>query len=312
MNKVLRNLTSFQVITMGFCSVIILGSLFLMFPVATRDGQGATFLDAFFTATSATCVTGLIVQNTATYWTGFGQLVVLLLIQIGGMGVVTLAVAITMLSGKKIGLMQRSTMQEAISAHQLGGIVRLTGFIVRGIFVVELLGALVMLPVFVRDFGWKTGAWYAVFHSVSAFCNAGFDLLGTREPYISLMEYRNSPLILITIAFLIIIGGLGFMTWDDIRMNRFHFCRYRLQSKIILIVTGLLIVFPAIFFYYYEFSQPRWAEFSGKEKVLGAFFQAVTPRTAGFNSVDLTMFSEPGQLLLALLMLIGGAPGSTA
>jgi len=299
-------------ITMGFFTVIMLGALLLTLPVSTQDGRGASFLDALFTATSATCVTGLIVQNTVTYWSGFGQFVIICLIQIGGMGVVTLAVAITMISGKKIGLMQRSTMQEAISAHQVGGIVLLTGFIIRGILLTELLGALVMFPVFARDFGWKTGAWYAVFHSISAFCNAGFDLLGSKQPYISLVEYGGNPVITITIALLIIIGGIGFMTWDDIRTHKLRLRKYRLQSKVILLTTTILIVLPALFFYYYEFSQPQWAEFTRQEKLLGAFFQAVTPRTAGFNSVDLGLFSEAGQMLLMVLMLIGGAPGSTA
>ena len=312
MNKAIRNLTSFQMITMGFFTVIMLGALLLTLPAATGDGKGASFLHALFTATSATCVTGLVVQNTATYWTGFGQFVILMLIQIGGMGVVTLAVAITIVSGKKIGLMQRSTMQEAISAPQLGGIVRLTGFIVRGILLVELLGALVMLPVLIGDYGWKTGIWYAVFHSVSAFCNAGFDLFGTGQSYISLVEYGGNPVIIITIAALIIIGGIGFMTWDDMRTHRFKLQKYRLQSKVILITTALLLLLPALFLYFYEFSQPKWDAFTRQEKLLGAIFQSVTPRTAGFNSVDLTMLSEAGQMLLLVLMLIGGAPGSTA
>lgn len=312
MNKKSRGLSSFQLITMGFFAVIMLGALFLTLPISTVDGRGAPFLDALFTATSATCVTGLIVHNTATYWTGFGQFVILTLIQIGGMGVVTLAVAITVLSGKKIGLMQRSTMQEAISAHQMGGIVRLTGFIVRGILLLELLGALVMFPAFAQDFGGKRGAWYAVFHSISAFCNAGFDLLGTKQPYISLVEYMGSPVIIITIASLIIIGGIGFMTWDDMKTHKWKLQKYKLQSKIILVTTALLLLLPAMFFYFYEFSQTQWADLTRQEKLLGAFFQSVTPRTAGFNSVDLTRFSEPGQMLLVALMLIGGAPGSTA
>ena len=312
MKKGIGSLSSFQIITAGFFLVILLGTFLLMLPVSTRDGGGAPFLDALFTATSATCVTGLIIQNTATYWTGFGQLVIILLIQIGGMGVVTLAVVITMISGKKIGLMQRNTMKEAISAPQLGGIVRLTGFIVKGIVAIELLGAVAMMPVFVRNFGWGKGAWYAAFHSISAFCNAGFDLLGESQPYISLVEYKGNPVILITIMLLIIVGGIGFTTWDDIRTYKLEFRKYRLQSKVILLTTVLLILLPAMFFYRYEFSQPQWAEYSHGEKVLGAFFQAVTPRTAGFNSVDLTKFSEGGQMLLAALMLIGGAPGSTA
>ncbi|MCI5651615.1 MAG: Trk family potassium uptake protein, partial [Ruminococcus bromii] len=175
----LKRLTSFQVIILGFLSVILLGTLLLMLPFSSRAGVITPFLDALFTATSAVCVTGLVVHDTVTYWSSFGQIVILLLIQTGGMGVITVAASFSMISGRRISLMQRSTMQEAISAPKVGGIVRLTGFIVRTSLMIELLGAVIMAPVFCRDFGLK-GLWMALFHSVSAFCNAGFDLMGTR------------------------------------------------------------------------------------------------------------------------------------
>ena len=301
-----RQLSSSQIILFGFAGVILIGTLLLMLPVATNSGQSASFWDTLFTSTSAVCVTGLIVQDTAVYWSGFGQAVILLLIQIGGMGVVTVAAAITMASGKKISLMQRSTMQDAISAHQVGGIVRFTGFILKGIFLFELLGALVLMTVFVPEYGVK-GFWLAVFHSISAFCNAGFDLMGTKSPYSSLTSYAANPVVNITIMLLIVIGGIGFLTWQDIRQNGIHIKRYRMQSKVILATTGILLIVPAIYFYFFEFS----AEPIGKRILLSAF-QSVTPRTAGFNTADLTVLSETGQTLTIVLMLIGGSPGSTA
>lgn len=302
-----RHFTSFQVIILGFFSVILLGSLLLMLPFSTRDGQGASFADGLFTATSAVCVTGLIVRDTATYWSEFGQAIILTLIQIGGMGVVTIAVAIAVASGRKIGLMQRSTMQEAISAHQVGGIVRLTKFILKTSISIELLGALLLAPVFCKDFGIFKGLWYSVFHSISAFCNAGFDLIGVREPFSSLTSYASNPIVIFTIMALIITGGLGFVTWADIKKNKFHFRKYNMQSKVILTVTAGLLIFPAIYFFFCEFSNLPIGE-----RILSSLFQSVTPRTAGFNTVDLTLLTETGLMIMIILMLIGGSPGSTA
>ena len=302
-----RHFSSFQVFILGFFSVILLGSLLLMLPISTRDGHGASFADGLFTATSAVCVTGLIVRDTATYWSEFGQAVILTLIQIGGMGVVTIAVAIAVASGRKIGLMQRSTMQEAISAHQVGGIVRLTKFILKTSISIELLGALLLAPVFCKDFGIFKGLWYSVFHSISAFCNAGFDLIGIREPFSSLTSYASNPIVNFTIMALIITGGLGFVTWADIRKNKFHFRKYNMQSKVILTVTAGLLIFPAIYFFFCEFSNLPIGE-----RILSSLFQSVTPRTAGFNTVDLTLLTETGLMIMIILMLIGGSPGSTA
>lgn len=301
-----QKLSSSQIILFGFAGVILVGTLLLLLPFATNSGQSASFWDALFTSTSAVCVTGLIVQDTATYWSGFGQTVILLLIQIGGMGVITVAAAITMVSGKKISLMQRSTMQDAISAPQVGGIVRFTGFILKGIVLFELLGAVVLMMVFIPEYGIK-GIWLAVFHSISAFCNAGFDLMGTYSPYSSLTFYADHPVVNITIMLLIIIGGIGFLTWQDIRQNGLHMNRYRMQSKVILATTGMLLFIPAVYFFFLEFS----AEPMGRRLLL-SLFQAVTPRTAGFNTADLTTLSETGQAFTIGLMLIGGSPGSTA
>ena len=305
-------LSSAQIIIVGFLGVILLGGLLLCLPCATRGEGRASLLDALFTATSSVCVTGLVVQNTATYWSAFGQAVILLLIQIGGMGVVTVAVTITMISGKKIGLMQRSTMQEAISAHNVGGIVKMTGFILRTTLLVELIGAALLAPAFCRDFGPLRGLWYALFHSISAFCNAGFDLLGVNQPYVSLTAYAENPLVNVTIMALIIIGGVGFLTWEDIKSKKWRLKAYRMQSKVILVMALVLILLPATYLYICEFSRGMWAEERVGKRILAALFQAVTPRTAGFNTADLTALSETGQSLLILLMLIGGAPGSTA
>ncbi len=302
-----REISSFQIITLGFLGVILLGALLLMLPFATKDMQGASFADALFTSTSAVCVTGLIVHDTATYWTFFGQLVILLLIQIGGMGVVTVALSIAVASGKKIGLMQRSLMQDSISAPKVGGIVKMTGFILRGVLIVELIGAVLLSFVFCPEFGDWQGVWYSIFHSVSAFCNAGFDLMGVKEPFSSLMSYAANPIVNLTIMTLIVVGGIGFFTWDDIKVNKWRFQQYRMQSKVILITTAVLLILPAIYFFVFEF-----ASYPLEERIWLSLFQAVTPRTAGFNTADMSRFSDTGLLVVITLMIIGGSPGSTA
>lgn len=306
MGRMPRRLTSSQIIVLGFLGTILLGAFLLMLPISTADGKGATFADAVFTATSATCVTGLIVQDTATYWSYFGQAVILLLIQIGGMGVVTFAVAITVASGKKIGLMQRSTMQEAISAHQMGGIVKLTGFILKTSAIIEVTGAALLAPAFIKEFGVGKGIWYSFFHSISAFCNAGFDLMGVKEKYSSLTSFSDNPLVNTVIMALIIIGGIGFLVWDDIKTNKFHIRKYRMQTKIVLLTSAFLILLPAVYFF---------LEFAGmdiKSRILNSLFQSVTTRTAGFNTYDLTKLDSGGVSIMIVLMLIGGSPGSTA
>ena len=302
-----KNKSPFRVIILGFLLVILLGSFLLMLPVSTQQGISTPFLDALFTSTSAVCVTGLVIYDTATYWSAFGQFVIVLLIQTGGLGVVTVAGAFSILSGRKIGLMQRSTMQEAIAAPNVGGIVRLTAFILKTALAVECLGALLLFPVFSQEFGLIKGAWYALFHAISAFCNAGFDLMGVKAPFSSLTDYACQPMVSLVIALLIVVGGIGFLTWEDIRTNRLNFRRYRMQSKVILTVTGILILLPTIYFFWFEFAHAPTGQ-----RLLLSVFQAVTPRTAGFNTADLTAISETGQALIILLMLIGGSPGSTA
>lgn len=302
-----KRLSSFQVILLGFAAVILVGALLLMLPISSKQGVVTPFNDALFTSTSAVCVTGLIVYDTASYWSYFGQTVILILIQIGGMGVVTVAASFALLAGRKIGLGQRSTMQEAISAPSVGGIVRLTGFIIRGVFLIELIGALIMLPVFCSDFGLK-GIWMSLFHSISAFCNAGFDVMGeVSGEFSSLTAYASNPVISIVIMLLIIIGGIGFLTWNDIYTHKLHVKKYRTQTKVIFIMTGILILLPTLYFFFFEFNN-----YGLGERTLLSLFQAVTPRTAGFNTASLGLISEVGLLLMIFLMIIGASPGSTA
>ena len=302
-----RRFSSFQIIIAGFAAVDLVGALILMLPIAARQRCVTPFQEALFTSTSALCVTGLVVRDTGSYWSVFGQSVILLLIQIGGLGVITVAAAFALLSGRRISLKQRSTMQEATAAPQMGGIVRLTGFILRITAVFELAGAVLLLPVFCTDYGLR-GIWYALFHSISAFCNAGFDLLGTEKAkFVSLTRYAGNPFLTTVIAVLIIFGGLGFLTWEDICVHRFDFHRYRMQSKVILVTTAILLVVPALYFYFYEFTSG-----SVEQRILLSMFQSVTPRTAGFNTADLSAMSSTSQALMVILMLLGGSPGSTA
>ncbi len=278
-----------------------------MLPISSVSGKVTPFNESLFTATSAVCVTGLVVQDTGSYWSTFGQAIILILIQIGGLGVITVAASFALLSGRKISLMQRSTMQEAIAAPKIGGIVRLTGFVLKATLIFELSGAVIMMPVLCKDYGVK-GVWLAVFHSISAFCNAGFDILGTdASKYVSLTQYVNCTSINLAVIFLIVIGGIGFLTWEDIYTNKLHFRRYRMQSKVILITSAILIIVPALYFFFFDLNN-----LPIKQRILSSLFQSVTTRTAGFNTVDLTALQEPSIATMIVLMIIGGSPGSTA
>lgn len=302
-----KHLSSSQIIIVGFISVILIGACLLMLPISTASHVITPFHEALFTSTSAVCVTGLVVHDTASYWSVFGQSIILLLIQIGGLGVITIAVFLALLSGKKISLMQRSTMQEAISAPGIGGIVRLTGFILKATLLFELSGMILMLPVFIECYGIK-GIWMSLFHSISAFCNAGFDILGTADaPFVSLTVLSDHVVINVVIMLLIIIGGIGFMTWEDLYVNKLRVKKYTLQTKVVLTTTFLLILIPALIFFFIDFNHLPF-----KERILYSLFQSVTPRTAGFNTADLTIMSDVSRLLIIILMIIGGSPGSTA
>ncbi len=305
--KLRRHMNSAQIIILGFAALVLCGALLLMLPIASQSRTVTPFHETLLTATSASCVTGLVVRSTGAHWSLFGQIVILFLIQIGGLGVVTVVLCFVRLSGRKISLFQRSAMQDSISAPQVGGIVRMTSLILRGTLFTEGMGMLLLLPSFCRRFGAK-GIWYALFHSISAFCNAGFDLLGTdADPFPSVTAFRTDPLVCITLALLILIGGIGFLTWEDIATHRHRIGRYRLQSKIILTVSAVLIAFPTLFFFFFEFTDGTVGQ-----RLLDAFFQTVTPRTAGFNTVDLAAMQGASRAIMVVLMLIGGASGSTA
>lgn len=302
-----RGVSPFLVISITFGGLIIIGTLLLMLPMATKNGQGASLADALFTATSAACVTGLVVHNTATYWTLFGRLVILALIQIGGLGVVTVVIGIRAFRRQQIGLRERTLMQESLSASRIGGVIRSTQFIILVAGMVELCGTLLLLPVFVPQFGWWRGLGEAVFHAISAFCNAGFDLLSTNRPYQSLMAYAGNVQLNLVIMLLILIGGIGFITWIDIRNHGWHVRRYSLQSKLVLTASAVLIVVPTIYFFSCEFTSLPF-----KQRLLAALFQTVSPRTAGFNTVPLNHLTDNGKMMTIILMLAGGGTGSTA
>lgn len=311
--KIRHRFTPSQVIVLGFIAIILLGAVLLTLPVASRAGQSTPFMDALFTATSATCVTGLVVHDTYTYWSGFGQFIILVLIQVGGLGFVSIALLINMLRGSKIGLRQRFILQESIGLPQMAGILRTTGLIFRCVLLFEGGGALLLATQFIPEYGFFRGLWYSVFHSISAFCNAGFDLMGYQGGFNSFTRaWAANPVVNLVLMSLIIVGGLGFAAWADVYERRGHLHEYRLQTKLVLMTTAVLLLVPFLFLFLYEFQLPHWANLSEWQRLLAAGFQSVTPRTAGFNTVDYSMFSQPALLMTILLMLIGGSPGSTA
>ncbi len=301
-----------QIIALGFLAIILLGTVLLCLPVSARSGTMTPIHDAFFTATSATCVTGLIVFDTFTHWSLFGQIVIITLIQIGGLGFMTVAILISMFLGRKIGLKERNLMQEAVNTSQIGGIVKMTRHIIFGTFFFEGVGAVLLAIRFCPEMGFAEGLYNAIFHSVSAFCNAGFDLMGKYEPFSSLTRYSGDWLVNLVIMSLIVIGGIGFFVWEDIINKKFHFHAYRLHTKIVLVTTGLLIVIPALLIFFMETTGGSLQDKGISESILTSLFQAITPRTAGFNTAIVPSLRDSTILLMMTLMIIGGSPGSTA
>ncbi len=297
-------------LAIGFALVILLGAFLLTLPIASKDRVSFPFINALFIATSCTCVTGLSVVDIYTQFSGFGQAVMLTLIQIGGLGFMAVAMFFSMILRKRIGLRERFVLKESLGALKIGGIIRLVRRMLIGTAIFEVAGAIALAFRFCPQFGFWRGIWYSVFHSVSAFCNAGFDLIGIIAPSTSLAIYVDDVLVNVVIMSLIVIGGIGFIVWDDIIENRFRFRRYRLQSKIVLSSTFFLIVAGAVAFY---FTEANYA-FSGMpfgQRVLASLFQSVTPRTAGFCTVDMSTLSEGGSALTSFLMFVGASPGST-
>lgn len=311
MKKIIRRLTQTQMIVIGFCLVILSGTILLMLPISTREGVVTSPIDALFTTVSASCVTGLIIADTYQYWSIFGQIVIISLIQIGGLGFMTIGVFFAVVLRKKIGLWVRGTLQESVNIMQTGGIVRLAKKIIIGTAVFEGTGALILSIHFSRTMDWGQAVYYGIFHSVSAFCNAGFDLMGKDGEYISLTGYSGDWTVNLVIMLLIIIGGIGFFIWTDLSENKLHFRRWKLHTKITILMTLALVFGGAAVLFALEYNNTL----AGRpldEQILCSLFGSVTARTAGFNTVDTAALTDSSKLFTALLMFIGGSPGSTA
>ena len=306
-----RHVSQTQFIAYGFFCVIITGTLLLMLPFASRDGQSEPFLNCLFTATSASCVTGLVVADTWSQWSLFGQLVILTMIQIGGLGFITVGVFISIVLRRKIGLKERGLMMESVNTLQIGGVVRLAKKIIIGTCIFEGTGAVLLAIRFIPQFGFFRGLFYGIFHSISAFCNAGFDLMGGQTPYSSFVAYYGDWLVNFVIMSLIIIGGIGFIVWDDLSRNKLHFRKYMLQTKIVLVTTAILVFGGGLLFYLLERNH-LLVGMNTSGKILTSLFSSVTARTAGFNTTDTAALTDGSKLLTIILMFIGGSPGSTA
>ena len=301
-----------SIIALGFLAIILIVTALLMLPVSSAAGTMTDPLTALFTATSAVCVTGLVVVDTATHWSLFGKLVLITGIQIGGLGVMTVMALVSMLLGQRIGLRQRTLLQESIASLHIGGIVRLVRRAMIGTALVEGLGAVLLAFRFVPSLGWPRGLGYSLFHSISAFCNAGFDLMGTISgPYTSLESFVSDPLVNLTVIALILVGGIGFFVWDDLIECRFRWKRMQLHTRLVLLLSALLVLVPAALFYAFERTNAMAGLDTGG-RVLASLFSAVTPRTAGFDTIATAELSDASALLTLLLMLTGGNPGSTA
>lgn len=306
-----KRLTQTQMIVLGYCIIIFLGAGLLMLPVSTKAGVYTPFTDALFTSTSAACVTGLVIADTFQYWSTFGQCVILCIIQIGGLGFMTIGVCFAILLRRKIGLWTRGTLQESVNIMQVGGIVRLAKKIIVGTAIFEGMGALILAVRFSREMSLGKAVYFGVFHSISAFCNAGFDLMGERRAYSSFTKYYNDPVVNLVIMSLIVIGGIGFFVWNDISVNKLKFRKYRLHTKIVLISTAILIFGGAALLFFFE-KNNTIAGMPFGDQVLCSLFGSVTARTAGFNTVDTAALTDSSKLLTTILMFIGGSPGSTA
>lgn len=311
MQTFIRNIRYPKLIVLCFGGIILLGTFLLMLPISSQSGSWTPFVDALLTAASANCVTGLIVYDTYTHWTLFGQIIILFLIQIGGVGFMAAATILSLLLKRKIGLHERILLQEAAGSTQLGGVVRLTRRILLGTLLLEGIGALLLALRFCPQMGFGQGLYYAIFHSISAFCNAGFDLMGRYEQFSSLTTMADDPYVLLVIAALIVIGGIGFLVWDDLLKNKWHWSRYLLHTKVVLAMTLALIIFGSVLNFVAE-GNASMHDMTLIQRIVHSLFQSISPRTAGFNSVDLASLSNTSVLTTVLLMMIGGAPGSTA
>ena len=295
-----------QIIALGYFCIVFIGAALLMLPVSTQNGESPTILTALFTSVSASCVTGLVAENTATYWSTFGQIVILSLIQLGGLGYMTIATFFYRLVIRKKGLREKVMMAETINTTRLNDFSSLIKKIIIGTFLFETVGAALLSISFIKHFGVAKGIYFAIFHSISAFCNAGFDLLGENTPFVSLMDFSGDYIVILTISALIIIGSLGFLVWDDITVKHFKLKKLNLHSKIVLTVSALLIFLGTVLFFVLEYNN-LLKDMPLAQKLLNAFFASVTPRTAGFNSIDMAGLSPASVLLTILLMFVGGS-----
>ena len=308
-----RKLTYTQMIVLSFFFLILSGAVLLTLPISSRAFEWTSFIDALFTATSASCVTGLVIADTYTHWSVFGQVVILTLIQIGGLGVMTCIALISLFLKRRISLGERRLLMQSAGSLHISGIVKLLKRILMGTAIVEGTGVIILSFVFCPKMGFFPGLWNAIFHSVSAFCNAGFDLMGKYGEYTGLSSagFQFNPIVNLTIMALIVTGGIGFVVWTDVARHKFNFQKYELHSKIALITTAFLLVSGTILFFIFEYNK-AFDGFTFGQKVLASMFQSVTPRTAGFNTIDEATLSESGKALTTVLMFIGGSPGSTA
>ena len=304
-------LTYTEIMVFGTFGIILIGSLLLSMPVSSRAGNATPFLDSLFTAASALCVTGLVVYDTYTHWSLFGQIVILILIQIGGLGFMTVITLFSLFLRRKIGLKERRLLMESANTLKIGGIVLLVKKIIIRTFIFESIGTILLTFRFYSKMGIKEGLYNGIFHSVSAFCNAGFDLMGKYGQFSSITSYSDDIVVNLTIMSLIVIGGIGFIVWDDIAINHKCFKKYKLHTKIVLVTTAFLIFGSALIFYIIERNHSM-INMGITEKILASIFQSVTTRTAGFNTINPNELSEGGSLLTMILMVIGGSPGSTA
>ncbi len=296
-----------QVLVLGFAGLILIGATLLNLPIASQDGKSIGFVNALFTAASAVCVTGLVVVNTATHWTIFGKVVILILLQIGGLGFMTLATLVALLLGRRITLKERLIIQEELNQFTLSGLVKLTRYVIISTIMIEGLGALLLSIRFIPTYGFIKGVSFSIFHSISAFCNAGFDLTGE-----SMVPFVDDVIVNLTVIFLVIVGGLGYTVYMDISQNK-KFKKFSLHTKLVLIISALLLLFSFLVIFIVEYNNPATlGKLSFKGKILASAFQAMTPRTAGFNSIDTGAVTNTTAFLTIILMFIGGSPGSTA
>lgn len=301
-----------QVMVIGFATVIFIGAVILNLPIATQNGESIGFLNALFTATSAVCVTGLVVVDTSTYWSFLGQLTIIMLIQIGGLGFMTVTTMFALITGKRINLKERLLIQEALNQRDLSGMVRLTRYVLMMTFAIEGIGAIILSTTFIPMFGFVKGAWYSLFHSISAFCNAGFDLMGsTSGKFSSITYFNNNYVVMITISLLIILGGIGFPVLLNVIRER-KYSKFNLHTKVVIFTTLALITVGTVTILAMEFDRPNTlGGLSFPQKVANAYFQSVTTRTAGFNTIDLTQMRESTLFAMIILMFVGAAPAST-